>query len=527
MPLVTKSLPDLIALCLGFFRAQFPGKDSSDASYFGQVSKALAMILLEGQNALLQVDQDWPPSGAQYTPGRQSSSAALDQAAVLLGLPNGAGGYGRRLASISSGGAGTLFAPAGTVYADGLVLSDPTGQVQVQLSGSVTIPALASSAPGAFISITTGIAANLPLGTTLTFQSPPPGAQPTVDLDISPLTGAEDQELDAALLARIYDRLQNPRTGGRSSDWKQWLSSVQAIKQIYVYPKRSGTGSVDVVIMVGGTGEARTPSLPIQAQAVAAINVYRPVCSQANVLLPYFPSGRNLTIRSLAYPSLDKYAWDWVSGAGNLGYAVTAFTPGSPAVLQIAGDITVLSPTLAAKITLNAKPRMLVCSTAGPPVPLQVPIIGYQVVAGPFTNFELDTLPDGWVDPVVNDRVAPGGPLAVNQLDATVGPIHKSAAQRVLEYVDSLGPSRQSGYADDQYYWDDTVRIDDIKATLIGTLDLDGTPMVKTTGNSPLSDTLIQVGSGIPAALDFRTLDATPGQSPEVAQTKMIIVTGP
>jgi len=115
----------------------------------------------------------------------------------------------------------------------------------------------------------------------------------------------------------------------------------------------------------------------------------------------------------------------------------------------------------------------------------------------------------------------------VNQLDATVGPVQKSAGQRVLEYVDSLGPSRQSGYADPNYYWDDTVRVDEIKCAVKDTADLDGTPMVRTTGNSPLSDTVIIVGTGIPAALDFVTLDATFGSPPEMARAALIIVTGP
>ena len=81
MPLILKDLPTLLAQCRAYFRAQFPSADQGAASYFGQLSAVLAMTLLEAQNELLQVDQDWPPSGSSYTPGRQSSTAALDQAA--------------------------------------------------------------------------------------------------------------------------------------------------------------------------------------------------------------------------------------------------------------------------------------------------------------------------------------------------------------------------------------------------------------------------------------------------------------
>lgn len=526
MPLTTYDLPTLVAQCRAYFRAQFPGRDHSERGYFGQLSAVLAMVLLEAQNELLQVDQDWPPTGSSYTPGRQSSTAALDQAAQLFGLPDGQGGLGRLKATISSGGEGILFAPATTVYTSGLLLRDPTGLIEVILSDSVTIPLLASSAPGKFVSITTGTAANLPTGTVLTFQTPPPGAQPTVTLT-SPLTGGTDTETNAALLARIYDRLQNPRTGGRSSDWKDWLATVSAIKQIFVYLRRSGTGTVDIVIAAGGSGTGRIPSAQTQADANTAYIARRPVCSQHNVLVPSFSAGRALTIKSLSYPTLDKYKWDFVSGTGLVGYGVTAFTPGTPAVLQINGDIATLSPTLKARIDANSKPRIQVAATGGPVVPLMVAVTAYQVVAGPKTNLTLDTLPAGWVDPVATDPIFPGGPIAVNQLDITVGPIQKSAAQRVLEYVDSLGPSRQSGYADPSYYWDDTVRVDEVKCAIKDTVDLDGTTMVRTTGNSPLSDTVIMVGTGIPAALDFVTLDATFGTPPEMARAALIIVTGP
>lgn len=524
MPLTTYDLPTLQAQCLAYFRTQFPTADSSSASYFGQLSNVLAMILLEAQNELLQVDQDWPPSGSSYTPGRQSSKAALDQAAFLLGLPDGIGGYGRLRASISSGGFGTLFAPAGTLYPDGLLLVDGTGQVIVRLNGAETVPPLQSSIGGSFVSVTTGIVANLPAGSVLTFQAPPPGAQSTVTL-IFGLGGAADVESDSALLARIFDRLQNPPTGGKSTDWKRWLAGIQAIKEIYVFPKRSGTGTVDVVITAGGSGAGRRPDPATQQAAVDAYTENRPVCSQVNVLLPFFFN--LLTLRALAYPSLSKYNWDWISGAGTTGYTITAFTPGSPAVLQFNGDISVLSPTLKAAIDAGAKPRIQVKANAGPEVLKQVAVTAYQVVAGPLTNLTLDALPSGWVDPIASDSIYPGGAISVNQDNAALGPIQKSAGQRVLDYVNSLGPSRMSGYADDAYYWDDTVRVSVISQTVIDTTDLDGTRMVRSTGNAPLSDVTIQIGAGTPKADDYATLDGIPGAPPEMARCIHVIVTGP
>lgn len=533
MPLATYDIPALQALILAFFRAQFasaqPPKDFSSTGYFGQLANVWAMTLLEAQNALLQVDQDWPPCGATYTPGRQSTRAALEQAAQLFGLPNGAGGFGSLVPTISSGGAGILFAPPGTVYTSGLVLVASTGAVQIELDGSVTIPLLTTSAPGVFRSITTGTAANLPIDSVLTFQVPPPGAQSTVTLTTA-LTGGTDAETDAALLARIYDRLQNPPTGGKATDWKRWLATVPAVKQVYVYARRSGTGTVDVMIATDSQDDpGRIPGAQTQADAAAALEANRPVCSQSNILVPYFPAGRAIYIWSQAIPSLDKYAWDWnAEGSFQAGRTITAYSPGSPAVLQIAGDIRVSTPTLAAAITAGKNPRIIVASTNGPVVCLQVAVTAYAVVAGPFTNLTLSTLPTSFVAPTIGDRIFPGGPIAINQLSAAVGPIQRSAAQRVSEYIGTLGPSRQSGYADPAYYWDDTARIDAIKDIIINTVDLDGTPMIRSTGNLPAFDTTIQIGTaGTPMNKDFVALDGTPGQAPEVIRAFRVVVTGP
>jgi hypothetical protein len=536
MPLTTYDLPTLQAQIMANFRAQFasanPPKDLSPTGYFGQLANVLAMTLLEAQNALLQVDQDWPPCGATYTPGRQSSTAALDQAAFLLGLPNGQGGFGRLLPTISSGGAGLLFAPAGTTYNDGLILIYEPTQVQVELDGAVTIPPMASSATGLFISITTGAAANLPKDAVLSFQAPPAGAQATVTL-ASALTGGADPETDGALLTRIFDRLQNPPTGGKSADWKDWLVSVPAVKQVYVFPRRSGTGTVDVVIATDSPGDpGRIPGTQTRADALAALNANRPVCSQPNVLVPYFPAGRAIYVWSLAYPTLDKYAWDWVSGSMQAGHPITGFSNvGTPKLIQIAGDIKATLPTLAARLDAGINARVIIAATGGPEVCIQVALSGYQVVTGPHTNFALvEPLPVGWVDPTIGDLIFPGGPIAINQLDPAVGPIQKSAAERVFEYIGQLGPSRQSGYADPGYYWDDTARIDAIKDVIINTVDLDGVQMVRSTGDETALPpvTTIQIGTaGTPTAQNFQALDATPGQPPEVIRAFRIVVTGP
>jgi hypothetical protein len=160
-----------------YFRSEFPDRDHSESGYFGLLSNALALFLLEVQARLYQIDANWPPTG----PGvggdalRQTETDILDRVAQLLGLPTNqptaARPYGRDLATAATGGLGLLIGPANTVIPDGSVLTDPSGTLVV-LSGAVNLGALGRST-GAFVALTTGPAGNLSLGTVLTFQAPP------------------------------------------------------------------------------------------------------------------------------------------------------------------------------------------------------------------------------------------------------------------------------------------------------------------------------------------------------------------
>ena len=63
--------------------------------------------------------------------------------------------------------------------------------------------------------------------------------------DIQPLT----DETDAALLARLLDRIRNPPAGGNANDYEEWALAVDGVAAAYVFPLAQGGESVDVVIV--------------------------------------------------------------------------------------------------------------------------------------------------------------------------------------------------------------------------------------------------------------------------------------
>lgn len=97
-------------------------------------------------------------------------------------------------------------------------------------------------------------------GTTLMWISPTAGLQGTVSV-ISIAGGSETEELEA-WRARLLERKQLGYFRDRSSDIKSVVKSLSYVKDVYVYKKRRGIGSVDVAFTV----KSNPPMLPVQSQ---------------------------------------------------------------------------------------------------------------------------------------------------------------------------------------------------------------------------------------------------------------------
>ncbi len=504
------TVPDqatLQAQCLAFLRSRFTNRDTGTESFLGKIARAWSMMLLGLQQSVQNADRDSPPS-------QNSSSAALDLWASVLGLSNGAGGFGRKGANPASGGLGLCTGTNGTVFTAGSALTAPDGTTILQLVSLVTIfgsPPGSGSIQGSFSAITAGSAGNLPAGTVLTWTSPPAGADQTVTLTTG-LTGGQDTETDAQLLARIFDRLQNPPKGGTAADYRAWAQSIVGVSRAYVYPRRGGLGSVHVFITSAGSGAARQPSSTVQANVDAFINSVKPVNVDGYLSLTGDYSTR-LIIRVRVVPSLSN-TFDWSDGGTALVVDTSGYSSGPPATLRFTGLAPqslkdAITAAISAGTAQTTGPRIQVGATNGPSVPVPARCVNYSDGGGKTTVTLQTTLPTGWVAPTGADVVYASGPVQV------------PVATDILSYVDRLGPSKQSGYADPNDFWEDTAAVFRIAEIALDTVDASN-GNVKLLVNLVSGGVTIDPGSG-PAAVDVQAKDIS--IQPQVLVAKYIFVT--
>ena len=94
-------------------------------------------------------------------------------------------------------------------------------------------------------------------------------------------TGGADEETDAALVARLYDYLQNPATSGNASHYRQWALAVAGVGAAKVTPLWNGEGTVKVLI----AGSDNGPVDPtIVSKCAAYIEESRPIGATVTVV---------------------------------------------------------------------------------------------------------------------------------------------------------------------------------------------------------------------------------------------------
>lgn len=93
--------------------------------------------------------------------------------------------------------------------------------------------------------------------------------------------GGTDIETDAALLARLLERIRRPPAGGNRHDYRNWAMAVDGVSNAYVYPLRRGLGSVDIAI-TSGNG---LPSLELISKVQDFIDSMRPVTAYDSIVI--------------------------------------------------------------------------------------------------------------------------------------------------------------------------------------------------------------------------------------------------
>lgn len=496
------SLPDYDTLwqqILSFFRNRFPGKDDHSESFLGKTARAVGMAIFGLLRAVAAVDAESPPS-------ERTSSQGLRDWAFTFGVPSDVEGkFGPRGASRATGGQGPCTGTLGTVFPNGALLTAPDGQTTIALSGSVTIPGTppgSGSTVGSFVAVTPGTAGNLAAGTELTFESPPSGADNKVVLT-SPLRGALDGESDRSLLDRTRSRMQTPPKGGTAADFRSWAESVDGVYRAYVYPLRGGMDSVHVVITTAGGGLARVPSQAVQQAVDAKAAKERSVGVEGyQTLLPRTVApGIALRIRIAPSP---KFAFHW-STAGPTAYTVAAYSP--PA--DVPASLTLSQPAPADLVAAVARATQGLSS--------QFPLV--QVIAsGPNAPALPQLLPCTAVNgAILTLKSGPAaGVIAIGDAVFSGGPAVMLIAAAELTYVDWLGPSRQSGYADPDDAWDDTCSIARLIQIALDLKDDNGTTLCRNV-----------VAGGVTIdgqAQDRQATDAT-ADAPELLLVRSIAIT--
>ena len=501
---------EILALLLGALQAAYPRRSVGPKSDLGQLARAVAQTLGAVQSAIRDADRDGVPA-SEYVDGvlkSRASSARLDEWAVIFGLPSNraAGAFGRNGATTARYGGGNVVGTPGTVVPGGSLLVDLSGQVQVQLLSGVTV-GVSGTIAGVFQATSAGAAGNLAAGTTLRWVSPVAGLASTVSLTTA-LTGGSDSESDLTLLMRLLDWLRSPPHAGTPADLRRWVVEATdatgaslGINRGYVYKFRRGMCSSDVVITVPGTGSTRDPGGKAAA-AQAYLDARTLPSESVKVVRPYFDPAQRLTITVRGIPSVAG-AFDWYSLSG---IAIVSSTTTVVTILTASIPMTLISAVAAGR-----QPRLQFSLPSISPVPFQRRIINTTIV-GFNTLYTLDSaLP---ATPANGDTVYPGG--------GCVTPLSIA----ILNYVDNVGPSQQSGLNDKVTdAWEAVVSIGRIAQNALEAVDASGARvLVYSPSVGSGVGVTIAVGNGSPTGDDFLLYDNVPGQGPQLPEVNKIIV---
>ena len=456
---------------LGFFQSKLSGWALGPKDFFGKLAAVAVLVHYQFLRTARQIDLDAVPSD-------NTSTAGLDEwAANGVGLADGFGGFGRKKATTATGGSAPLTGVAGTVYANGLTLTASDGFTKfVLVNGPLTIPGVApatGSIEGTINAATAGAVGNRDAGTELTFDSPPMGSDATVTLD-APLKNGFDVENNATVLQRIRRQLRFPPKAITPSDLVELAEGVAGVDVGYVFPLRNGTGTWDVLPTQAGTGTTRDPGDPTVAGTVAYAVAAALVAGRnttvegARTVRPRFAgTGLAIKLRVTPTPTQDgRYGFEW-DEQGN-AFGVVAYNAGAHTL-----QLTIDAADIAVQLAAGHRPRVQVITT-GVVLPQQAVVTGYN--SGTQTcTLDPASIPGSWAThaPQAGDAVYAGGPV-VNVVAAAV-----------LGLVDSLGPSKASGYADQSASWDDTLRIDQLRRAALNATDSGGARLVLALPQAP------------------------------------------
>lgn len=193
---------------------------------------ALSPAAIELALAYIELDRVLQFGFAQTTYGQY-----LDYRAAEHGLTRKAATKATGQVTIT-GTQGSVI-PAGSLFATGAgVQFVTTVEATIGAGGTVDVSIEAVEA---------GTAGNVPAGSITEIPVAIPGVQSVTNAN--PTSGGTDQETDAALLARLLEKVRQPATSGNAAHYKQWAMEVAGVGDAKVFPIWNGPGTVKVVVI--------------------------------------------------------------------------------------------------------------------------------------------------------------------------------------------------------------------------------------------------------------------------------------
>lgn len=516
MPITVYTRQETFERAVAYLGQRYPNGALGPDSFLGQVAGVLADVVGDLSDAVKAADNDAIPGYAVDVNGvikARCSPEALDGFAHVFGLSSnrGPGLFGRNGATAATGGTSNALGVSGTVVPTGAVLTDPSGTVLLELVSGVTLP-MGGTIAISVNALTPGVSGNLPAGTTLRWQSPVAGLAPTCTLT-GALAGGREVESDLELLERLLRRLQYPPKGGTANDYRTWAEEATdaqgkdlGIERAYIYPHRSGIGSVDVVPTVGGSGAGRDPGAAKVALLQSLLNARKIATDTVYVVRPRFVTAEKLTLLLLCKPS-PRHPYDWDDTAST----VTVSGASGTTSLVLLGAAP--PPALATAIGNGIKPRIQLLLKVWSPIPFLPRVLS-----------AVNNTPAAGQCTLTLDRPLPVA-VGANLVVYAGGPAVEPVAVGVLAAGNSVGPSNQSGYADPLDLWEDKVTIGRIAHAALAAQDADGLRVL--TYSSRVGNAVgiqISVGGGPFSGDDFRLFDNVPGQGPQLPEVEGVIV---
>ncbi len=197
----------------------------------------------------------------------ETSGEYIDKKCAYYGITRKAGAKAAVTLTIT-GTAGTTV-PQGTVFLTAENLRFVTDAAALLADGSAQVTATAAEVGSAY---------NVGAGAIIRQLSSIPGV--TAVTNATAAQGGSDPETDAALLMRLYERLQSPATSGNAAHYKQWALSVSGVGAAKVLPLADGPGTVTVLIASAGLGPVDTAIVQACADYIETV---RPIGAAVTV----------------------------------------------------------------------------------------------------------------------------------------------------------------------------------------------------------------------------------------------------